>query len=229
MGGAGATGGYLGIMGGTLGGIGDIIQATNYEPPHLPEARGMEQRLRQLAQAQLLGGGQQLLSATALYNQMAPILMGQLPGMHYVPPTGGGAGGGGGGGAGGGSPMADYQTALRNFQQNQARAQQLTALKAQIKGTKQHGPERRALIEQRKALKQEIKSQPNFAAVQRQMYLAGTQPAQSAMFDIRQGPPSGGPPATQGASLGSINDLIGLGQGGGGGPDLGAIYRGAGY
>jgi hypothetical protein len=72
-------------MGGILGGIGDIIQASNYEQPHLESPSDTERRLRRLAQSQLLGGGQEMLGATHLYNQLAPILMGQLPGMHYVP------------------------------------------------------------------------------------------------------------------------------------------------
>src|SRR5262249_12836972 len=129
--GGGGAGGYLRMgaarAGDTAGGIGSLTAAENYKRPRLPPATGYEQRLRQLAQSQLLGGGQQLLGATALYNQMAPILMGMLPGMHYVPgsvadPSMPGSG------AGSSSPMANYQHALQNFQQQQGLQQQLTSL-----------------------------------------------------------------------------------------------------
>src|SRR5215475_7000793 len=139
MGGAAAAGQWSGILGGTLGGIGDIIQAQNYHRPRLPEATGYEKRLRDLAQSAYIGGGQELLGGTAMYNQLAPILMGMLPGMKYVPgTTGGGATDGTGATSGGGgaqtSPLSSYQDTLQALQQNQVRQQQKQALKAQIKG-----------------------------------------------------------------------------------------------
>ena len=126
-----------GISGDIVGGIGSLIAAENYHRPRLPPAVGPELRLRQLAQSQLLGGGQQLLGGTALYNQLAPILMGQLPGMHYVP---GGQTMGGGTGAQASytgdptgaqtNPMASYQQALQNWQSQQALLQQKQSMKA---------------------------------------------------------------------------------------------------
>jgi len=227
-----AGGGYaqagMGALGGTLGGIGDIISAFSYKQPKLEQATGMEQRLRQLTQSQLLGGGQQLLGATALYNQLAPILMGQLPGMHYVPPTGGGPGMGGdtSGGGAGGAQFPSYREALGNMQNQTALTQRQTALKAQIKGMKP-SPERRQARKDLKALKRQIKGLPTAAQYERQAYMAGTTP-DASMYDIRQGPPSGGPPApSMGSSLGDINDLLGQLQGGYQSPTLMDYYQGA--
>jgi hypothetical protein len=216
----------LGIMGGTLGGIGDIIQAQNYHRPRLPPATGYEQRLRQLAQSQLLGGGQQLLGGTALYNQMAPILMGMLPGMRYVPGAGDGAGGAGGEGAP--SPVRSYQSALANVQQRRAKQEQLTALKAQIKGLKP-GSERRGLRKQRKSLSRELKGLPSAAELDRQAYMAGTTPSAS-LYDIRTAPaPATSDLATSTAgSLGAYRGLMDALTTGTPSIDLSALYEGAG-
>src|SRR5262252_5858381 len=114
--GGGSYGGVIaGGIGATLGGIGDMISALNYKRPRLQPATGPELRLRQLAQDQLLAGGQQSLAGTALYNQYAPLLMGMLPGMHYVPGDSGDGGTSGGGGGGG--PVQSYTDALQ-AQQN---------------------------------------------------------------------------------------------------------------
>src|SRR5215471_18663726 len=123
MGGAAAAGQWSGILGGTLGGIGDIIQAQNYHRPKLPEATGYEKRLRDLAQSAYIGGGQELLGGVNMYNQMAPLLMGMLPGMKYVPGTVGGGGTDGTGatsgqGDGQTSPLGSYQQSLQALQQN---------------------------------------------------------------------------------------------------------------
>jgi len=196
MGGAAGVGGYLGILGGTLGGIGDIIGASSYKRPRLHPATGPELRLRQLAQDQLLAGGQESLAGTALYNQYAPLLMGMLPGMHYVPGDSTSSGT-----ATGGGPVESYTQALQAQQAQRAKKQQLTAMNAQIKGM-QKGPQRRDLRQQRKVLKRDIKSLPNAAALERQSYMAGTQPNQS-MYDIRQ---SAAPPLSD--SLAAYRGLI---------------------
>jgi hypothetical protein len=234
------AGAMMGMQGGTaisgdiVGGIGSLIAGENYKRPRLPPATGPELRLRQLAQSQLLGGGQQLLGATALYNQLAPILMSQLPGMHYVP------GGGGGGATGTGSqatqtgqpggattsPMASYQQALQNYQNQQALAQQRTSMRAQLKGMTA-GPARHALRQQLQGVKRAIKSMPDAAALERQQYLAGAQPG---YYDVRMGGPDtsgagtpGGLPTSDTASLGSINDL--LSQLGSGAPNYLSQYQ----
>jgi hypothetical protein len=219
----GGAGGYAqmgtAISGDIVGGIGSLIAGENYKRPRLPPATGPELRLRQLAQSQILGGGQQLLGATALYNQLAPILMSQLPGMHYVPGGGGGGGGGTGsqvsqtGQPGGAttSPMASYQQALQNYQAQQALAQQRTSMRAQLKGMTA-GPAKHALRQQLKGVKRAIKATPTPAQLERQQYLAGAQPG---YYDIRMGGDTGAGTATPGvlppsdtASLGSINDLL---------------------
>jgi len=184
--GGGSYGGVIaGGIGATLGGIGDMISALNYKRPRLQPATGPELRLRQLAQDQLLAGGQQSLAGTALYNQYAPLLMGMLPGMHYVPGDSGDGGTSGGGGGGG--PVQSYTDALQAQQNQRAKRQQLTALNAQIKGMKP-GANRRGLRQQRKVLQQDIKKLPTASQLERQSYMAGTQPDQS-MYDIRQSAP----------------------------------------
>lgn len=218
-------GGMMGMQQGTalsgdiVGGIGGLVSSLGYERPKLPPATGMEQRLRQLAQSQLLGGGQQLLGATALYNQLAPILMSQLPGMRYVPGTSGAQDGTGAGAGGGGSPMADYQTALKNYQTQQGLLQQRTALRAQLKGAKGQAA-KRAIRQQLRPLKRQIESLPTAAQLERQQYLGGVQ-QRPEMFDVRMG----GQDTATPTSLGSINDLI---QGLSTGPNFLDIYRGIG-
>jgi len=210
-------------MGALLGGIGDIISATNYERPHLPEPTDPERRLRRLAQGQLIGGGQELLAGTHLYNQLAPILMGMLPGMHYVPGEGGGPPGAGGGVS---PSMGSYDDSLHALQQTRDRNNRLTALNAQIAGMKK-GAERRGLRQERKQLKKDIKGAPKEWQLEQQMYRSGTQPGS---FDIRQAPA-----ATPRSSLGNINELLSGLQGSMGGyggtahPDLMSAYNAGRY
>jgi hypothetical protein len=200
------------LSGSLVGGIGGLIEAQNYKRPRLPPATGPELRLRQLAQDQLLGGGQQLLGATALYNQLAPILMSQLPGMHYVPGSGGAPGSTAGNApsSGSDSPMASYQQALQNYQHQQGLAQQRTQLRAQLKGAKGKAA-KQAIKQQLKPVKQQLKSLPDAAALERMQYLGGVQ-QNPAMFDVRMGganpsDPSQGAPSSA-DTLGSIHDLM---------------------
>jgi len=227
------------LSGDIVGGIGGMIEALNYQQPHLREAAGMEQRLRQLAQSQILGGGQETLGGMALYNQLAPILMSQLPGMHYVPGTGGANGTGQSGQVGSsGSPMANYQQALQAYQSQQGLQQQLTALKAQRKGMKP-GADRRALKGQIKDLRKQVKGLPTAAQLERQQYQAGAQ-VNPAMYNVSMGGGGGGdggggsPSSAGGAgdSLAAVRNLMSSlgGSGGGGagaGPSLSDIYRNA--
>ena len=191
MAGAGATGGALSILGGIMGSVGDILAAEKYKPPKLPPATGYEQRLRQIAQDQLIGGGQELLAGQNLYNQMTPMLLGMLPGMS-IRQTGAGQGGATGtGGAAGttpgtpetGTPMAGYQQALSNYQQAVGRNQQLSSINKQLKVMKK-GPDKAALRKQRNALRRQKKAQPAVADFERQMYLAGSTPP---TYDVSMG------------------------------------------
>jgi len=194
--------------GALVGGIGQLIAAQNYHRPRLPPAVGPELRLRQLAQSQLLGGGQQLLGATALYNQLAPILMGQLPGMHYVPGAATGTGAADGtGGTGTSNPLASYQQALAESQANVGRQNQLNQLKAQRKALRP-GPsaQRQALRQQIRTLNKTIQANPTAAQLDRQQYMAGTMGSQNpALFDVRQGAPDTGPTSD---TLASIQNLM---------------------
>jgi multidrug efflux pump subunit AcrA (membrane-fusion protein) len=216
------------LSGSMVGGIGGLIEAQNYKRPRLPPANGPELRLRQLAQSQLLGGGEQLLGGTALYNQLAPILMSQLPGMSYHP--GGGSADGSTGsqadstGQPGGaqtSPMASYQQALQNWQNQQALLQQKQSMKAQLKGMNA-GAQKKQLRQQFKGVKRQIKATPDAATLERQQYLAGAQPG---AYDIRMGaaPDVSGGMTGSDQSLGSINDL--MGSLGGGGQNYLDAYR----
>src|SRR5215468_1104723 len=227
MAGAMGAGAGFGALGGTLGAIGDIVSAFSYQRPKLHPATGMELRLRQLAQNQLLGGGQQVLGGTALYNQMVPLLMSQLPGLHYVPgtpSTGGDMSLGGANPVGGGtsSPMQSYTSALSNLQNTYGRNQQQTALKAQIAGLPSGAsPQRKQLNQQLKQLQRQIKSNPTAAQAERAAYLGGVQ-VDPSIYDIRMPGQGGGGGMTAGSSAGAGDQGINLGTGGGG-PSLGDI------
>jgi len=195
MAGAGGTGAALGILGGIMGSVGDILASEKYKRPKLPPATGYEQRLRQIAQDQLIGGGQELLSGQALYNQMTPMLLSMLPGMSIRQGgtgQGGATGTGGAAGAAGttpgspdtGTPMTSYQQALSNYQQAVGRNQQLASLNKQLKTMKGQSPERATIRKQRNALRRQKKSQPAVADYERQMYLAGSTPP---TYDVSMG------------------------------------------
>src|SRR5262249_29398514 len=158
MAGGAGVGAGLGIMGGVLGGIGDIMASTKYKRPSVPQPGGQEQRLRSLAQGQLIGGGLESLAGTQLFNQLSPLMLGMVPGLSVTPAAAGGAGGaaaGGAGGAGaGGTPMMDYQTALANYQNTVGRNQQIQNLQAQLKA-KPKGPEKRGGRQQLKGLQEQ--------------------------------------------------------------------------
>src|SRR5262249_30618246 len=81
------------------------------------------------------------------------------------------------------------------------------------------GPERRGLRQQRRVLKRDIKSQPTAAQLERQTYMAGTQPNQS-MYDIRQSAP---PADSLAAYRGLIDGMTGAAP-----ASLLDPYRGAG-
>lgn len=223
--GAAATGAGLGIMGGILGGVGDIMSAANYERPSLPEPGGQEARLRRLAQNQLLAGGQQSLGGMALYNQMAPLLMGMLPGLSYVPGTASSLGGVTGDATGGGQGgLSSYQDSLRLLQETQARNQQLADLKRQRNAAKGKAA-KKAFQPQIKALKQAAKAAPRVQDAERRMYQAGTQ-VSPEMYDIRRAPAAAPPSGLDGMSLGAIRGMMDAEAGNE--PDLMALYRGMG-
>ena len=229
MAGAAGVGAGLGIMGGILGGVGDIMSAANYERPSLPEPGGQEARLRRLAQNQLLAGGQQTLGGMALYNQMAPLLMGMLPGMSYVPGGGGpeSLGGVTGAATGGQGGLGSYQDALRLLQETQARNQQLEDLKRQRKGAKGKAA-KQAFKPQIQALKQAKKAAPRVQDAERRMYQGATQ-VDPSIYDIRRGAPQaapGGGGGLDGMSLGAIRGMMDAEAGNE--PDLLALFRGMG-
>lgn len=197
MGGMAGTGVAMQGMGTTLGAIGDIIQWLGYERPQLAEPGGQERRLRSLAQHQLLGGGMQALGGTALYNQMAPLLLGMLPGMRYVP---GAEGSGGGGGGGGG--LRSYQDALQQYQTQQAATRRLRDVKGQLKGKGIGRQTRQGLRKERRTLKQQLRTLPNATQLERSSYLTGTMPQS---FDIRRAE-SAGPSADTLAAIRGMMD-----------------------
>src|SRR5215468_216779 len=192
MAGAGGTGIGLGIMGGILGGIGDIMASTKYKRPSVPQPGGQEQRLRSLAQGQLIGGGLESLAGTQLFNQLSPLMLGMVPGMSVTPAAAGGAAGGAGGAAGGGAgaggtPMMDYQTALANYQNTIGRNQQIQNLQDQLKAMPK-GPEKRGVRQQLKGLKKQQKGAPTAVQAERDVYKAGTTTPQFTVSGTAQQP-----------------------------------------
>lgn len=196
MAGMAGTGMAMQGMGTTLGAIGDIFQASGYDRPQLAEPGGQERRLRQLAQNQLLGGGMQALGGTTLYNQLAPLLMGMLPGMRYVP---GAASGGAGGGAGG---LGDYQDALRRMQEQQQVSWKLRDVKRQLRGKHLGRETRQNLRQERKSLRQQRRTMPTAPQLERQAYRSGTQ---VPTFDVRRAE-SAGPSADTLAAIRGMMD-----------------------
>lgn len=226
MAGAAGVGAGLGIMGGILGGVGDIMSAANYERPSLPEPGGQEARLRRLAQNQLLAGGQQSLGGMALYNQMAPLLMGMLPGMSYVPgeeppQSFGGVIGDVTHPAQGG--LASYRDSLQLLQETQARNQQIADLKRQRSAAKGKAAKRR-FTAQIKPLGRTAKGAPRVQDAERRMYQAGTQ-VDPSIYNIRRAPAAApGASGLEGLSLGAIRGMMDADSGAG--PDLAALYGG---
>jgi len=214
-------------MGGTLGGIGDIISAIGYKRPKLPQPGGQELRLRDIVQDQLIGGGLQYAAGQNLYNQMTPTLLSMLPGMTV---TGGGSGAGGGGGgdgtgnlgmpssatpsAGTASPVqSNYQTALNNYQTVVGRNQQIQSLKAQLKGM-QKGADKTAVRQQLKSAKKAKKGDITAPQAERAVYQGASAPPTftmgapgSAPSDSGQGPLGNLAPSTQ-SSLAQIMGFL---------------------
>src|SRR5215831_336829 len=223
MGGGGYMSTGTALSGDIVGGIGGLIASQNYQRPVLPTPGPAEDALRRLAMTQLLGGGQQLLGATALYNQLAPILMGQLPGMHYVP---GGAGADAsmpGTGAATASPMANYQQSLAAMRANQGLQSQLQSLRGQRRALRPGpSPQRRDLRQQIQTVNRTLKQQPKPWQLERQQYLAGTMGSQNpAMFNVQQGAPATAPTSD---TLDAIRQLMSA-YSSSSGPDLSNLYQ----
>jgi hypothetical protein len=76
--GAGATGAGLGIMGGILGGIGDITQWKGYKKPKFPKAGDEEQAHRKRANELLREGRQNAEGGSSQFGMLLPILFDAL-------------------------------------------------------------------------------------------------------------------------------------------------------
>jgi hypothetical protein len=204
MGGAAGVGAGLGIMGGTLGGIGDIMAAHGYKRPKLPPPTPEELRLRAEATNQILGGSQQYLGGEALLNQLVPTMMGMIPGMSVR------ANAPAAGGANANVPgMTGYQQALAQYHNLIGAQQQVNALKGQLKGLKK-GPDKQAVRQQLKAAQRVIKTSPSMTQAERNVFQAGTAPP---TFSMDTGGAGGASPADGGGGGGAA----------GGGPPMGGM------
>jgi hypothetical protein len=225
MAGGAGVGTYADIFGAAIGGGGDWMQANSYRVPRLDQPGPQESALRRWANQQIRGGTQQLQGATALYNQMAPILLGQLPGMRMVP-TGSATESGGGGGAGSSLGTSDSESALGSYQQNlqalqqsQQREERIRSLKRQVQATKV-GPARKALKKQLYGLRQEKKASPTLASYERDAMNAAMRPP-TPEIRMAQSQPAG-PEGSLAAVRGMMDayrgaparDLMSLYQGG---------------
>jgi hypothetical protein len=208
MGAMAGIGAGLGIMGGTLGGIGDIISAHKYKRPAYPATTPEEQRLRSTATDQILAGGQSYLGGMNLLNQMTPMMMGMIPGMHVTPQ----AAAAGGGMAPGVSGMQDYKTALQNYQNQLGTQQQVTALTAQLKTLKK-GAQKQQVRQQLKSAKQALKGMPSMTQSERNVYQGAATPAP---MSVRMGTDTSGPAQSDqtaaGGGTGAGNPLSPSGQ-----------------
>src|SRR5215831_17070157 len=187
MGGAAGVGAGLGIMGGTLGGIGDIMAAKGYKRPKLPPPTPEELRLRAEATNQILGGSQEYLGGQALLNQLVPTMLGMVPGMRVTAaaPAAGGANAAVGG-------MTGYQQALAQYHNLIGAQQQVNALSKQLKGLPKRSPDRQAVNQQLKAAKRVIKTSPTMTQAERNVYQAASAPPSFSMDTGGPGGPSAG-------------------------------------
>lgn len=215
MGAMAGIGAGLGIMGGTLGGIGDIIQAHNYKRPFYPGPTPEQNRLRDLVNNQLIGGGQEYLGGMNLLNQMTPMMLGMIPGMS-VTPAGGGAGGTAASAPSGG--QQDYNTARTNYQNLIGAQQQVNSLTNQLK-TMKAGPQKQAARQQLKAAKRFVKSQPTMSQAERDVYQAASTPPAFNFTTAGTGAQSGSGTPTDGSmgptASSSFGDILGWLRGSG--------------
>src|SRR5439155_12559059 len=82
MGAEGGISQYEGIGGGTLGGLGDIVQAATHKNLKFPKATGQENRLRRMSLRDLENARNELYSGSGLYDQTLPEMYNAIPGMH---------------------------------------------------------------------------------------------------------------------------------------------------
>lgn len=68
------------VAGGTLGGIGDIVQAVSHKKLKIPPATAQEVRLRGMTMQDLANARQTVYGGSELYNQTLPYQMGAIPG-----------------------------------------------------------------------------------------------------------------------------------------------------
>ena len=193
MGGAAGLGAGLGIMGGTMGGIGDIMAAHGYKRPKLPPPTPEELRLRAEATNQILGGSQEYLGGQALLNQLVPTMLGMVPGMHVAanaPATGGANANVGG--------MTGYQQALAQYHNLIGAQQSVNALSKQLKGMPK-GPDKQAVRQQLKQAKRVIKTSPSMTQAERNVYQAAAAPPS---FSMDTGGAGGASPADGGGGGG---------------------------
>lgn len=152
--GAGATGGGLSIMGGILGGIGDIYKAAKYKRPKFPKATGQEKRLRQFTMQDLMNARESVYGGAGLYNQALPFMLGAIPGYSA-------------------SVESDPQSSAafdEIYNATQARGNlqsQKQAAKATLKGIKPGGGRRKGARANLKSIKQQLKGTPTLDALRR--------------------------------------------------------------
>lgn len=163
--GAGATGGALGIMGGILGGVGDIYKAAKYKRPQFPDASGQERRQRQYTMQDLANARKTMYEGEGLYNQTLPMMYNAIPGveaqMEYDPQA-----------------QAEYEQAYGQLSNRVNLQDQLAGAKAERRAGRASGAfkgtggraAKQAARAKIKGVKQQVKGAPKLAELERSVY-----------------------------------------------------------
>jgi hypothetical protein len=159
-GGGMSAGGYEGIMGGTLGGIGDIIAATKHKNLQFPGASDRTKHLRRQAR-QLLDQARQTIEGSG--NLQQQLSLQQLHDLGYDFDVS--------------SSTQDpqYQATLDQLHQAQGMLNQQQQLQAALKAAKP-GSAKKAIRTQLQALNKQIKGMPSLDQLQRQVSAGAANP-----------------------------------------------------
>src|SRR6266850_5507534 len=140
---------YEGIAGGTLGGIGDIINATKHKQLRYPAATPQERRQRRMSMQDLENARQMLYGGAGMYNQTVPMMYNAIPGVQadvqYDPQA-----------------QQSFQDAYGALQKRIQAQQNVNTLRATMKGTAP-GAGKKTARQSFKAARKGLKGMPSLS------------------------------------------------------------------
>lgn len=152
-----------GIAGGTLGGIGDIVQAATHKKLKFPGASKQEQRLRRFTMQDLANARGQVYGGAELYNQTLPFQMGAIPGYSASVESDPAA-------------SAEYEKLAGGARERESLLMQRAGAKAGVRGAKGKAA-KTAARGKLKGVKQQLRAAPNLDALRRGLYGLQATPA----------------------------------------------------